>query len=115
VSKVYSDSPNLLVSLTVSQIGSPAVLEFGTAMSTCDRVTKLYDMLQAGAISAQEYTALKQEAFAHAAASTTAPQVGNASDFAKIQEQMDDVQQAVRAIASGLKRSSETTACAESD
>ena len=58
-------------------------------MSTCDRVTKLYDMLQAGAISAQEYTALKQEAVAHVAASTTAPQVGNVSDFDKIQEQMD--------------------------
>ena len=75
-----------------------------TRMSTCDRISKLYDMLQAGAINADEYAALKKEAFLPRFEVLTTPQVGNATEFAKMQEQMANVQASVRSIANSLKR-----------
>ena len=53
------------------------------------------------------YAALKKEAFLPRFEAPTTPQVGNATEFAKMQEQMADVQASVRSIANSLKRTPE--------
>ena len=78
-------------------------------MSTGDRVAKLFDMLQAGAINADEYAALKKEAFLEPRSEApVTPQVGDVASLAQMQKQMAQIANAVQDLASGLKRPAST-------
>ena len=78
-------------------------------MSTGDRVAKLFDMLQVGAINADEYAALKKEAFLEPRSEApVTPQVGDVASLAQMQKQMAQIANAVQDLASGLKRPAST-------
>ena len=69
-------------------------------MSTGDRVTKLYDVFQAGHLTEAEFLALKKEAFLPppAAAPPINVSIGNASEFAQMQQQLTNIASAVSSL-----------------
>ena len=69
-------------------------------MSTSDRVAKMSDMLQAGAINMDGYATLKKEAFLEPRSrDPIIPQVGDVASLAQMQKQMAQIASAMQDLA----------------